>query len=321
MLSFTPQEIEPSIAFYRDKLARQPRVDFNKRWVVQLVRPLFYLAYLDRRALKKHRVKAERRTLHVGERPIRVRIIRSPDPPRGVIVDIHGGGWTMARAVNNDTLNAEFAAAGYVVLSIDYHYAPEHPFETLIEECTTALRWALRNCETEFGTSNVFLNGDSAGAHLSLCAAQRLKDEPQYGRLRAMVLRYGCYDLSATPSVRDASSDVLVFYGPSLRQFFERITGRSDETARRDPKISPLYGDFESLPPALLVVGTADPLIDDSRLVSHAMRKAGTDHEFILVPEAPHSFDRFPTPVAEKFNAYARAWIAQHLPSARRTEH
>src|SRR5579859_2013262 len=102
MLSFTPQEIEASVAFYRDKLARQPRVDFNKRWVVQLLRPLCYLAYLDGRALKERCLKAEQRTLHAGERLIRVRIIRPPGPPRGVIVDIHGGGWTMARAVNND---------------------------------------------------------------------------------------------------------------------------------------------------------------------------------------------------------------------------
>lgn len=312
MLNFTSQEIDASVEFYQNKLAKQPRVNFSKLWLVHVLRLACNLAYLDSRPLKKRGLKAERRTLQAGGWPVNFRVIRPLSPPRGVIVDIHGGGWTMAKAVNNDPLNAEFAEAGYVVLSVDYSYAPEHPLETLIEQCAAALRWVLQHCEAEFGTTNVFLNGDSAGAHLSLCAAQRARDEPHYSRLKAMVLRYGCFDLSATPSVRAASPDVLVFYGPSLAEFFVRITGRKDEAARRDPKISPLYGDFTGLPPALLVVGTADPLVDDSKLVADAMQKAGIDHELILVPEAPHSFDRQPTAVAEKFNAHARGWIDRH---------
>jgi len=247
-------------------------------------------------------------------RSVAVRIIQPTGKARAIIVDIHGGGWTVARAIHNDPLNGALAQAGYAVVSVDYRHAPDHDFQVVIDDCETALAWALSKGEGVLGASPVFLHGDSAGAHLSVAAALRCRtSSPRFDQLKGMVLFYGCFDLSATDSVRAAPEDTLVFYGPGLAPFYERVTGGMSETQRRSPAISPLYADLSDMPPALLFVGTADPLIDDSKLLAEKMNAQGREAELVIVPEAPHSFNRFRTAVADRANSYARSWIDQRL--------
>ena len=46
---------------------------------------------------------------------------------------------------------------------------------------------------------------------------------------------------------------------------------------RRDPDISPLYADLSDMPPALFLVGTADPLLDDTLFMERRWRCAATE--------------------------------------------
>jgi len=246
-----------------------------------------------------------------------VRIIRPKEPPQGIVVDVHGGAWTIGRPIQNDLLNGRLALARFAVISVDYRYAPENPFQELIDDCETALSWALSEGERAFGVSDVLLQGDSAGAHLSLAAALRCRAaNPDFHRLKGMALYYGCYDLSATPSVRSATRETLVLYGPNLAAFLARITGGLSDAERRDPAISPMYANLAGLPPALLMVGTADPLVDDSTMLADRLRTQGVPTELIIVPDAPHGFNRFPLTIADRVNAYASQWMTNRIPSS-----
>ena len=66
---------------------------------------------------------------------------------------------------------------------------------------------------------------------------------------------------------------------------------------------------LDGLPPALLLCGTIDPLIDDSRLMAERWRNA----QLILIPEGPHAFNHLPTAVARKTNAFVRSWLDERL--------
>jgi len=61
------------------------------------------------------------------------------------------------------------------------------------------------------------------------------------------------------------------------------------------------------------MVGTAAPLLDDSRLLADVLRAARVDTELLVVPDAPHSFNRLPLALADRVNAYARDWMAARL--------
>jgi protein subunit release factor A len=51
---------------------------------------------------------------------------------------------------------------------------------------------------------------------------------------------------------------------------------------------------------ALFLVGTIDPLVDDSRLMAERWQAKNGNARLILVPESPHAFNRLPTRAASR---------------------
>lgn len=241
---------------------------------------------------------------------VSLRILKPAGPVRGVYVDYHGGGWAIGAASMDDRVNARIARdCGVVVVSVDYQTLPDIDLPGMIAQCAAAADWAFEHAEVEFGASDMFVGGESAGAHLAACSILRVKDRADFARLKGAVLFYGPYDLSCTPSVRVAARDTLVLDGPAMTGGLAKLLpGRSEED-RRAPDVSPLYADLRGLPPALLLCGTIDPLIDDSRLMLERWQTANGNARLMIVPEAPHAFNRLTTRVASRANAFVRAWI------------
>jgi acetyl esterase/lipase len=240
-----------------------------------------------------------------------LRILRPEGPARGVYIDYHGGGWAIGNAAMDDRVNARIAAdCGLIVASVDYTLLPDIAFTDMIAQCQAAADWVFEHAQAEFGASDIFIGGESAGAHLAACAIMRLRDErADFARLRGAVLFYGPYDLSLTPSVRAAPRDTLVLDGPAMTTGIAKLLPGSSEEERRDPAVSPLYASMAGLPPALFLCGAIDPLIDDSHLMADRWPKA----QLLVVPEAPHAFNRLPTSIARRTNAFVRSWIADQL--------
>jgi len=296
--------------FYARYLTKVPRLDLDRSWLasfVKLVQSPFHVLALP---LLRRGLKARTVTVTARGRPIRMRIIDPKRRPKGIVVNIHGGGWTVGTPACDDSLTAPIAAGGYVVMSPDYPLAPRTPFRDIIAACETALAWILSEGTRQCHVSDVFLHGDSSGAHLCMTSALRCRSVPGFHCLKGMVLFCGCYDLSGTASLRSAAADTLILNGPSLPSFLEHVTGGLSEQQRRDPAISPLYADLTGLPPVLLIVGSADPMRDDNRLLAEALREKNVQVELVEVPDAPHGFNRLPIKLAEYVNAYARQWIS-----------
>ena len=309
LLPIPEGELQEVRQFCQNTLSRFPRLNVMSVGQTRLIRVLGKLIYLTPSPLRPLGLRAK--TVRVGAdgHTVGVRIIEPKGVPRGIVVDIHGGGWTILHPVHDDLLTAPIADAGFVVVSVDYRHAPGTPLQEVITDCEAALSWALSEGTRVYGVSEVFLHGDSSGAHLASASALRCKSSLNFGLLKGMVLFFGCYDLSATPSVRRAPKETLVLYGPTLAAFFGRVTGNKSEAERRDPSFSPLYADLAGLPPALLIVGTEDPMVDDSTLLAERLVQCGVETELVVVPDAPHAFNRFQLALAERLNGYALRWI------------
>lgn len=246
-----------------------------------------------------------------------LRVLRTDAPPRGVYLDYHGGGWSIGNAAMDDRVNARIAAeCGLVVVSVDYTLLPDTNLPDMISECAVAADWVFEHAEAEFGSRNLFIGGESAGAHLAACALLRAKARPDFSRMKGAVLFYGPYDLSCTPSVRAARRNTLVLDGPAMTTGIARLLPDRTEEQRRAPDVSPLYADLHGLPPGLLLVGTLDPLIDDSRLMATRWQEQSGNAELAVATEAPHAFNRFPTRVAARTNAFVRDWVNVRLAEA-----
>jgi acetyl esterase/lipase len=267
--------------------------------------------------LRRRGVRVEALRIPSPDGGVPVRILYPPKRPRGVVLDMHGGGWVVGSAGLNDHLNADLAAeTGLAVVSVDYRLLNETRgilLQHAIADCAAAGRWLIDNAAARFGTMDIFLCGQSAGAHLAALTAMTLRDEGRLGAVRGCVLVYGVYDLTGTPSVRAAGRDALILNGPTLAADLARLLPDRDEDGRRLADVSPLHASMRDLPPALFIAGDLDPLRDDTMLMADAW-SAGASAELIEVPLAPHGFIHFGGPVAARALTEIRLWLDRNIP-------
>ena len=157
------------------------------------------------------------------------------------------------------------------------------------------------------------IGGESAGGHLAAATLVRLRDAgTRFAQVVGAALTYGCYDLGGTDMRRRAGPETLVLHGPSMSRILDKARGVMGRD-RREPSLSPLYADLTGLPPALFVVGTRDPLQEDTELMYAKWDSQSHNAELAIVPEAAHGFNKQPNSTAEKTNAFIRAWIGRQL--------
>ena len=321
-LTFEPDEVAEARRVNR-LLATTPRLPLRTEWDVAFINGALSLSHaLPGPDFQRSGLTVENRRVEAGGRDALVRIVRPQGPCRGVHVDIHGGAWVLGSARMDDRLNALMAeTCGVAVVSVDYRLALKNPVHAVLDDCETAALWVLENLEAEFGCERVFIGGESAGAHLAASTAVRLRDSgADRGRLAGLVLFYGCYDLCGTPSLMAAGPETLILHGPTLSTALAALLVGMTEEEKRCPTLSPLYADLRGLPPALMLVGELDPLIDDTRLMAERWAQAGGAVELHVAPEAPHGFNRLPTRMARKTNAYVRGWVYGKLALAERAK-
>lgn len=206
--------------------------------------------------------------------PVRV---FTPDRVGGTYLHLHGGGWTMGSNAFQDQRLWRFATEASVrVVSVEYRLAPEHPFPACIDDCVAVAR--------ALAGDRIVIGGESAGGHLSALTLTRV------GGFSGANLAYGCYDLGMSPSQREWGDRNLVLSTPIIRWHLDQLLPGLDTAARRDPSISPLFSELSDVPPALLTIGTDDPMLDDSRLLAERWPGArleiyeGGFHAFDLLP-------------------------------------
>jgi acetyl esterase/lipase len=254
-----------------------------------------------RKALSSLAIPSQRavdRSIASSAGPLRLREFR-PEKIDGAMLHIHGGGWMTGEPELTDLLNELLSDhLNLAIVSVDYRLAPEDPYPAGPDDCETAALWLIEHALDEYGTDNLLIGGESAGAHLSTVTLLRLRANHRAAdRFCGANFVFGAYDLSGSPSARgvgvDAGTDVL---GPEeIRFMVEQFTPGRDAAERQDPDISPLYADLRGMPPALLTVGTADHLVDDNLFFADRWRVSGNVAELLVYPDAPHGCIALPT--------------------------
>lgn len=299
---------------FNRKLAWLPRFRIRNRITPRVIQALLRASQIGGAGqLLKHGLKAETKVIGAGGVPVSVRIIRPKGRAKGVVLDFHGGGWVIGNAQMNDGFNVAMVnTCNVTVVSVDYRLAVSTPIEGLMEDCLSAARWLLKDC-TEFADLPVIVVGESAGAHLAAATLLSLRQSPGLlQRVSGALLYYGVYDLTGTPSVRSAPPETLLLDGPGMVEAFRMLTPELNDEERRQPPLSPLYGDFTDFPPALLFAGELDPLRDDTLEIAERWRQSAPV-EVHLLPSSPHGFIHFPTAIAQSVLAYSREWITARI--------
>jgi acetyl esterase/lipase len=236
-------------------------------------------------------------------------------PPRvdGVYLHIHGGGWVLGSAdAQDERLERICNACNLAVLSVEYRLAPEHPYPAGPDDCEAAAAWLAKNAPAEFGSSRLLTGGESAGAHLAVVTMLRMRDRQGYTSFSGAYLGYGLYDPDLTPSARRWGDRPLVLNTPVLDWFSDHFVPKH---LRRDPDVNPLFADLHDMPPALFVVGTLDPLLDDTLFLHARWLAAGNQAQLHVYPGGIHGLDGLATSMAKQAQARQEAFLTSALKS------
>jgi acetyl esterase len=215
--------------------------------------------------------------------------------PHPVLVYLHGGGWICGSPATHRKLGHRFAEAGYLTLSIDYRLAPEHPFPAPFEDCEFAVRWAAREASRWGGdASRLAVGGDSAGGNLTAAVAAALRDDPDAPHISALLLIYGVFDFAAMGGALDSGIAADAKLAEAGAMLMELMVGsylgdeRSDALLS-DPRVSPLHR-AAKLPPAHVMVGSADGLASQAATLVEALESEGVEHDYVVYEGMPHGF-------------------------------
>lgn len=229
--------------------------------------------------------------------------------PERVILYLHGGAFmfrfprTHARLVG-DWCRALQARA----LMVDYRLAPEHRWPAGLDDCHAAYRWLLA---AGVEPRNIVLAGDSAGGNLSLALLHRLKAAGEPLPACAVLLSpFVDFTLSSRSLCSNERRDPI-FSASSL----VAIRGNyADPEDFLDPTLSPLFGDFQGLPPLLFQASDSEMLRDESLRAAAKARAAGVEASVELWQGGlPHVFQAFHQwPQAQAAAQRAQSFIRRH---------
>ena len=190
-------------------------------------------------------------------------------PDDRVLLYFHGGGYAMGTCRAHRTVVANFAkGTGINALTFEYRLAPEHPFPAALDDAVAAYTWLL---EHGYAADQVGFIGDSAGAGLVLATLLALKERGM-PLPAAAVAQSPWTDLTLSGD-SNKTPDPLAWEG-SWEVFGDYYAGDND---KRDPLISPLFGDLAGLPPLFIAVGQREAILDDSVRFAEKAQAAGTD--------------------------------------------
>jgi acetyl esterase len=211
-------------------------------------------------------------------------------PP--LLVYAHGGGFMQGSLASWDAMLRELVRqSGAAALSVDYKLSPEHRFPKAFDEMVAMTRLAGREGgDLGIDPSRIAVGGDSAGANLALAAALALRDEGMRA-LRYMLLLYGVYSTDS-----DSPSWQRFGRGAGLSQTQMRWiweTYLENPGQKQDWRAAPILGRLAGLPAAHLIVGSLDPLLDDSHRLAAALKDAGVACDLTVYEGINHGFIRY----------------------------
>jgi acetyl esterase/lipase len=185
------------------------------------------------------------------------------------VLYFHGGGYIfMSPRAFARVLAGIAKAGGCRCLAPDYRKAPEKPFPAALEDAIAAYRALLAE---GVQPASIVLAGDSAGGGLALAATLELLKNGLPAPAAVTVISPWTDLTISGASAFDADDPVV---GPAALDMMARTYLHGANP--RDARASPLYADnLAALPPTLIVVGTREALLDDSRRFLGKARAAG----------------------------------------------
>ena len=217
----------------------------------------------------------------------------------GAVVYLHGGAYTSEIVRQHWSLVAHLAArTGHDVHVPIYGLSPAYDGLQALDLVTATIGDLTRQGR------RCYLAGDSSGGGLALLAAQAVGG--QAGGVAGLTVVAPWLDLSVSnPEVDAVEPHDPWLARPGLRPLAEAWAAG---LPLRDPRLSPLFGDLDRLPPLQVLVGTRDITLPDCRALRDRL-PAGAPLTYHEEAGAIHVYPLLPVPEARA----GRRMIVEHV--------
>ena len=198
--------------------------------------------------------------------------------PFPAVVIVHGGGWEAGDKITYvSPVFAPLAQARFAWFSIDYRLTPYVHVPEQLEDIRNAVRFVRQRADWfHVDPSRIALLGESASGHL----VAQVASMPCPGcEVKAVISFYGVYNFERWRNDTD------------FQRMFPRLFVDPDTLTLRE--YLPLFHASASLPPILIIQGTADELYPGTEEYLQRLNEVHARDDVIWVNGAPHGMENW----------------------------
>lgn len=192
------------------------------------------------------------------------------------VIYYHGGCFVSGGFATHDNQLRQLAwYSGCRVIAVQYRLAPEHTFPAAHNDAETGANIIWKYAQ-KLGVdrNKITLAGDSAGGHLALVTALRLKAGGQWQPAQLMLI-YPMLDATARFASYDHNGQDYIITRDTLLSGYEMYIPQTDPL---HPEVSPLWRkDFNGLPPTHIITAEFDPLRDEGEALYQRFQEQGVE--------------------------------------------
>ncbi|MBL7260482.1 alpha/beta hydrolase fold domain-containing protein [Actinoplanes sp. LDG1-01] len=275
-------------------------------------------------ALARTGVRHEERTVPGPSGGITLSIFTPPVPRPGMpaMYSIHGGGMIAGdRFGGLDAFGfidwvAEF---GMVLISPEYHLAPEVQGTALTEDCHAGLAWTVEHAaELGVDPARIVLAGFSGGGGLAAGTALLNRDRGGQAPLAQLLICPQLDDRGQTVSARQFSRANGARRGLTTEHIafaWDMVLGEGHSDASPDPTAVPARApDLSGLPQAYIDAGSAEVFRDEAVQYATRLWAAGGQAELHIWAGGWHGFEQAGTAeISVAAQAARKSWMRRVL--------
>ncbi len=207
--------------------------------------------------------------------------------PFPVMVYYHGGGFVIADTkVYEASPRALAKMANAIIVSPDYHRAPENKFPAAPDDAYATYSWVLEHAKEINGDPmRVAVGGESAGGNLATVVSMMARDKKAKMPLHQLLVYPVVSDDMTRPSYM-TNANAKPLNKPMMAWFFKHYGADPSSPSALPIKAASLKG----LPPATIIAAEIDPLLSEGVAYADKLRKDGVTVTYKEYKGVTHEF-------------------------------
>src|SRR5262245_1296369 len=207
---------------------------------------------------------------------------------RPAILLVHGGSWREGDKSDFTADAMKLAQLGYVAFSINYRFAPAHPYPAAVDDVTAAVGWvraAAQVKQYKLDPKRVGAIGASAGGQLvGLLATLGQGSLTKGARIKAAVSWSGPMDFNLWPVAVLAAN-------PYAAAVLEFLDCRPDQPSCANATAASPISHVDSTDAPMLLANSEQELVglDHATSMDAALRRAGVPERLVVFPGNRHA--------------------------------